>query len=375
MMKLLVNILIIFQFVFYGCSNDLLESDPNESQSEIPIITLNIKDNDLSDLIENRFTDYSAPAQIQYNNSMIPARVSSQGAGSRFYPKWSYKIECENGYTIENMNKFNLSAQVNDNTMIRTILASTIFKKAGFPVFSSRVIFLKINGENKGLYLLNERVDEEFFNRRTIKIYELIKTIIDATFSFSGGKNCEESFEKKIPDDNNYSNISTFINQLDKTDTSNIFSGLEKYLDIKGYISYHAVASVILHADGFENNFYFYKSIPSDPYRIIPWDFDRTFDPNYNIDTYGENEIIMKLLQNDSCKKMYKRELKVILNENFKEEILFPVIDSVFYKIKRFYSFDPYLKGSDGEINNRINILKTLIIERRNRLISIGNNW
>jgi spore coat protein H len=299
-----------------------------------------------------------------YNDQLLNGNIEGSGAGSRFFPNWSYSVITLNGL-IENENTFNLSAQVYDRSFTKTTLASYIFRQMGFPVFNSSEIFLILNNKNKGIYKLIERIDENFFLKRQLSVYELIKVRFEAKFSLIGQNNIYTNFDKEIPDDNNLSNLAEFFNALDTTSSENLLTQLGEFLDIKNYLRYHAVSTIIASVDGFTNNMYLYRSSSDSAYQIIPWDFDRSFDPLFQPIIYGDNEIMRKLKTNPQIDSMYRNELRYICNEVFTEENLFPIIDTIYTRIKQAYYLDPHLGLAGYNLDEDVAEIKQFVVNRR----------
>ena len=250
-------LILIASFLFLSCSEEKINSPVTET-GNLKVINITIKTEHYTELLENKLLEASVPAKFDFNNKTYRVQLSPQGAGSRFYPKFGLKVTCPDD-NIRGLREFILSAQVSDNTFIRTALSTYLYKQLDFPTFYSEVVFVRINNEDKGLFLLAEKVDEDYFTRRNEKVYELMKTVFDAKFTFDDKNNPEATFEKKIPDDKNYSNLSDFIYTLDRTDFKNNSEELEKHLDVTNYIKYHLITSVMNNTDGLANNFYFYK--------------------------------------------------------------------------------------------------------------------
>jgi spore coat protein H len=254
--------------------------------------------------------------------------------------------------------------------MLRTKLASYVYKEMGFEVFNSDFAFLKINSQNKGLYYIIERVEQNFFTRRNIPVYEVINTLFGARFTFKDGNNIYEFFEKEINDDENLYNFENFIHALDTVKQENIFNELRKLLDIDSYLKYHAASTIIAAKDGFRNNIIFYKRTPENPYETLPWDFDGSFNSTFTGIFYGDNELINKLLLNDSCQTLYRQYYAFCLENIFTESNLFPIIDETVKIIGSGYELDPYLGEAGYNLDIEVNKLKDFILERRQILIN-----
>jgi len=254
--------------------------------------------------------------------------------------------------------------------MMRTTLSTYLYKQFGFLDFYSEAVFVKINNEDKGFFLLIEKVEEDYFQKRNLPVAELMKTVFDAKFTYSDKNNPEATFEKKIPDDNNFSNLSELIYALDTVKIENIPSGIGKHLDIGHYIRYHALTSAMNNTDGLANNFYFYKKTGKSPYQIIPWDFDKSFNLKFTVGVCGDNHIIRKILQYPQYKEYYNSFLKIIGDSYLTESNLFHVIDSCYNVIKPFYKRDPYFQSETESLEERVSKLKQFIISQREMVLS-----
>jgi len=368
----LIFIILIIPIFFGGC--DINDNNPADDINSIYLFHTYIRQENLSELLSNKLIDFSIPVRIKVGDKDYNGMIEAQGSGSRYLPKWSYEFELDDD-EIMNLDNFNLSAQIGDPSMLRTMLASFAYKQMGFEVFDSDFAFLKINGENKGLYYVVERIEEDFFNRRNIPVFEVINTQFGASFTFNNNNNIYEYFEKEINDDDNLFYFGNLIHALDTVNQENIFTRLSEFLDIESYLKYHAVSTIIAATDGFRNNIIFYKRNPESPYETLPWDFDATFNTGFNYIFYGDNEIIIKLMENDSCFSIYKQYYTFFLENIFTEDLLFPLIDQSTQKIKEAYNLDPYLGGAGFDFSSEVNNLKNFISERRRLLISNLDNF
>jgi spore coat protein CotH len=360
----------IVAVMFSACE---LASDHNPlfSLSTLSRLDMVTESRDLANLYANRFTDLAIPVTLGYRNSLFSGRLEAAGAGSRFFPKFSFRVNLADR-PIEDLYEFNLSAQVCDRIMMHTILSVFLYEQAGFPVFRTRDVFVTMNGGNLGLYVMNERIEQAFFDARTMPVYELYKVEFGSRFSLREGNNVAETFDKEIPDDDNYGSLVEFIRALDTVRTDRIFEDFAGFLDIGQYLRYHAVSTIRTDPDSYTNNFFLYRSAPNAPFRVIPWDFDKTFFRDHDLGLYGENDIILKLLQNDSCALLYRNFMKDFLDDVFTEQRLFPMIDSLAILIREYHPLDPYLSQYDFSVE--INSTKSFITQRRNTLLGLLNN-
>lgn len=352
-----------------GCKTGTDVDPLTQNAGAVPVITAYIDEEDYLSLLENRFSNVNVPILFGYRDQKYNGSIEPQGAGTRMYARWSYRIHLTDGSSVEGLTDFNLGAQITDRSMLRTEVASALYRAEGFPVFSSNYALLSLNSHNEGLYLIIERIDSAFYRRRAIPLQELVKVGFGSHFSFNVPNYPPRNFSKEIPDDANLNNLSDLIHALDITPDDQVFTEISKYLNIPEYLRYHAMTSVIRAQDNFHNNFYLYKTFAGEPYHTQPWDFDLSFEADAKIAFYGENEIITKLLKNDSCFALYKAGLEHIVNDVFTEEKLYPLIDSLSSAISGAYSISPWHGGIGRTQSVEAEKLKSFIRERRDSLM------
>lgn len=369
---------ILLGFLSLSCQSFNEPEWKDDYTGQVIMLDAHLSDAELELLNENRFTDVSVPAKLSYyltggssQQKHTTALIEAQGAGSRYFPKWGYTITLPGKESIMGLNKFNLSIQAYDKSLMRTALASYLYERSGFNVFKSSHAFLKLNEKDRGLYVLTERIEEDFFSRRSLRAYELIKVVFGAKFSFGSKNHLSDNFEKKIPDDKNFNNLAEFINVLDTVRAENIMTEAGRYLDIPEYLRYHAITSMVNNVDGLTNNFYLVKYGNNEAYGILPWDFDKSFDPAGRLGLYGENDIVLKLFKDRRCFELYKSIVRDILLRDFTVENLFPVIDSLYLRLNKLYYRDPWLGMNGHSLEKEVNILKGFIANRRLELISL----
>lgn len=236
--------LFLILVVLIACDKDGL-FNPSDALKNIPKLEFYIDHEAYLNLLANRTQNFNIPANIFYNDQAFHGSIRPSGAGSRYFPKWTYRVKLNNEEFIENYNTFNLSAQVHDRTMLHTSLVSELYRQAGFYVFDNFHVFVKINNSDQGLYQFIEIIKEDFFKIRGIPVFELYKGGFESKFSFEGGYNPQFHFDKEIPDDDNFSNLYDLIYAVDTSNTNTLFSSLGKWLDLDNYIKYHALTTLI----------------------------------------------------------------------------------------------------------------------------------
>lgn len=341
----------------------ITDNNPVNNLLGLTVINLTAEEEDLILLFNNRHTDLAVPVKVTVDGKTYSGNLRAGGAGSRYYPKFSFRV-IMNNTPIKGVMDFSLSAQPYDKTYIKTALASYLYDAVGFPVFYSEPVFVTLNNENYGIYNFIERINEDFFIKRNLPLGELYKVQFDARFTFLKENRLEASFDKEFPDDGNYSSLAALISASDNTLPLDIPEIMGKYIYIENYLWYHVISTIRSDADSYTNNFYLYKRTVSDPFSFIPWDFDKTFTGNIGL--YGYNELIESLLRNDEVFSSYINKLRFVTDNIFTEENLFPIIDRLYNRLSEYYKYDPYLHNID--MMKETGIIKEFIINRRNKI-------
>ena len=360
------NRLIILVIIFLTACNLDAPLSPSEELQSLSVLDLIIEHDDYIDLINNRSINKEVPCKIKYEGEEYQGEIRASGAGSRYYFKWSYRVKLEEGYRIDGINEFNLSAQVEDPSMLHTTLTSKLYSAAGFIPFKAKHTFLRINNDDKGLYSFIEVIKEDFFDKNNLPVYELYKLGFSSSLSFDPPSYPQFTYSKQIPDDEHFYNLTQLIHAIDMSDTSNLRSTLDSHIDLHQYMRYHAITSISANVDAFTNNFYLYKRTSDAPFEVIPWDYDKSFWSQTEAAIVGDNALIRKIFQNNSLFNEYKIIMQEQLNELFTENVLFPVIDSTAAVIGDAYNLDNYLGRKRYNFRDELEHLKEFIIYRRN---------
>jgi spore coat protein H len=371
-LKKIFTLLVVF--ISVSC-DDIPVSNSADTLQNLPVMDLEFNGDDYLRLLDNKTSDLEVPVNIAFKGQNVTAVIRASGAGSRFSARWSYKVETGNGSSLENVTEFNLSSQIADPTMMYTTIASRLYRLAGFPIFNSEHLFLRINNRDQGLFLFIERVEEPFFLQRNIDVCELYKSNGNSKFTFTEINNPQFDFEKKIPDDNNYNNLIDLIHAVDTSSCGTIKQSLGSYLDINNYIRYHALTTLINNPDAFDNNFFIFKQTYNSSFEFLPWDFDRCFERTEDVGLYGKNAIIEKLLRSEATFNLYKSELRDQLDHIFTLDNIDPIIDSLASTIREGYDLDPYLGKGMYNFDEEIEKLSEFIDRRRVQIADDLDNF
>lgn len=356
-------VILLLLVLLVSCDNDIITS-PSENLTDIEVFNVYADPDALSHLRTNKVVNTEIPMNFVHAGHGYTGILRSSGSGSRYHARWGFKMVITDG-DVAGVKEFNLSSQVFDPSAMHTYLAVALYKSAGLITHNTFPVFLRINDEDEGLYPFVERIDTAFFNRRNISYHELYKLSFDTKFIFDEGYIPEYVVDKEIPDNDNYSSLYRFMEALDTVKTENIETGLNKWIDIENYLTYHALTSLLNNYDAFTNNFYLFRSTSKSPFQILPWDFDKCFTRSTNVGAVGDNDIIRVLFRSESVREKYKNIMVNLVQNYFNETYLFPLIDFYSSRIREAYHLDPFL-GKLGRYNfdYEITQLKAFISSR-----------
>lgn len=217
--------------------------------------------------------------------------------------RYSFKIEFdhyEQGKNYFGLDKLVLNNIIQDNTYMKDYLSYELMREAGVPSPLCSYAFLTINGEEWGLYLAVEAVEESFLKRNfSDENGNLYKP--DSS-EMAGGKGNGQNFKGENSGGNNavrllytddeissyseiFDNAKTDISDSDKKtlieSLKNILekNDIEKYVDTESVIRYFAVHNFVCNGDSYTgdmvHNYYLYED--DGKLSMLPWDYNLAF--------------------------------------------------------------------------------------------------
>lgn len=166
--------------------------------------TIDIVMDDWDELIENAMSEeyYAANAVIDgesYKNIGIRAKgnTSLSTVASLDSERYSFKIEFDqydSSITYHGLDKLSLNNLIQDSTMMKDYLTYTMMNEFGVAAPLCSFVYITVNGEDWGLYLAVEGVEESFLERNYGSDYgELYKP---DSMSFGGGRGNGKDFDR-----------------------------------------------------------------------------------------------------------------------------------------------------------------------------------
>lgn len=217
--------------------------------------------------------------------------------------RYSFKVEFDHydaSQSYYGLDKLSLNNLIQDSTMMKDYLTFTAMREFGVCSSLCSYVFLTVNGEDWGLYLALEGVEEAFLERNYGSDYgELYKP---DTLSLGGGRDGNQSFgsgkslgssdvKLQYIDDrlSSYSNIwDNAKTDITKNDQQRLVASLktlsegenvESVLDTEQLLRYFAVHNYVCNQDSYTgsmvHNYYLYEK--DGKLSMIPWDYNLAF--------------------------------------------------------------------------------------------------
>lgn len=339
------------------------------------------------EIIIPNIKEYNFDAKIEFKNEMLETNFRLKGDTDSHYDDWnklSLKFDLKDEYKFFGMEKFSIQ-----DPWERTFLNEWVFYELckELNLISPRYFFLNvfINGENKGIFNLEENFSKEMIEhnrRRESVIFKfseerdiLSKILYDAHFDNVDSEKILEIYEKKsilknesLKKDFEYANNNLnayFENQLKLEDVFDVDQWSKFFAIIDLTSGYHALKY---------GNLRLYFNPMSMLIEPIAYDAEinedllsgRTYLNNLDYDYWQVPFFVRDMLQNDKFYTKYITELRSLVEEDF-------LLD--FFKTKeKFITSQINILNSDFNYSFYNNEFIGKFLERNKAIRNILNN-
>jgi hypothetical protein len=258
----------------------------------------------------------------------VEVRLKGNVGGS-FRPlteKAAFKLKFKKADAFFGLRKMTLNNMVQDPSMIHETLAYSAFRAAGVPASRTGYAHLRLNGDDIGVYLDLENLDEiglarifGAFDKETQHLYEG-EGGHDVTPGGETGFEVDEGKEDNLKD---LEDLIEVVNgegdepwservaaKADLAEMTKMWA-VEKYIDHWDGYSGHAIP-------GFRPNNYYLYSDPSGRFQMLPWGTDQAWIPTIGVETPGREVtfdgeggvLFNKCLEDKACFRAYWEALR-----------------------------------------------------------------
>ncbi len=296
--------------------------------SAVPMVEWFMNDPDYTLITQNPLIDITRAGVLAYNGTVYDGTMFSiRGEGTQDNPKVSWKVVLPQDHTlqiaglVEPVDEFAMNADWSDSSHGRTTLAWDSYQTAG--VVNEQIMQLRVqkNSTFFGLYTYTDIFEGTWRSREGYSNKQFYKgghAGFDATKQL-----VEYRFEKKNPDDEDFTTLAAFLNGVDLTGAAQK-NNLLATANLPEMINYAVATAIVEHTDSSTKNFYLSQDPTTGRWSVIPWDLDHTFGHkccgvNSNFATPAEpgdqaSELMAAILAVPEWKQMYFRRLRTVLN-------------------------------------------------------------
>jgi spore coat protein CotH len=267
------------------------------NDSIIPRVDILMDPDSLAVMYDDLYTDHEYPATFIFNNGTATDTLENtgiriRGNTSQTSQKKSFKIDFNEfvpGRKFYGLEKLHLNGEHNDPCITRSRLYWDILESMNVPGSRANHVDLFINGIFFGLYVNVEVVDENFLYSRFGNNYgNLYKCLYPADLHFINSNpesyklivNDRRVYELETnQDDDDYSDLSTFISMLHFTADTDFVNELEKQFNVNSFLRAYALDVASGNWDDYAyniNNYYLYYNPEKGKFEYIVYDTDNT---------------------------------------------------------------------------------------------------
>ncbi|WP_241745260.1 CotH kinase family protein [Lysinibacillus sphaericus] len=288
-------LLLLFVVIYAVLSNVGIETKNTEfsyenivfNKNKVTTVDIEIAEEDWADMLENAADEELKQADITVNGKKIEnvairtkGNLTLRSVINSDSDRYSLKIDFDyydDTQSLFGLKKLNLNNNYSDSTLMREYISYELMEQMGLPTPAHSYMYVTVNGEERGLFLGVEAVDETFlannygsnngFLFKPDGIGSDLKYISEDILDYTGIglKTNEDNIEQ-----------SKFVEMLDAINNG---GDIEKYLDVDEMLCYFAVNTALVNLDSYQgnmkHNYYLYEQ--NGKFSIIPWDYNMSF--------------------------------------------------------------------------------------------------
>ncbi|MGE8035801.1 CotH kinase family protein [Lysinibacillus sp. NPDC093692] len=257
------------------------------NKNKVTTVDIEIAEEDWADMLENAAAEELKKANITVNGKKIEnvairtkGNLSLRSVVASDSDRYSLKIDFDyydDTQSLYGLKKINLNNNYSDSTLMREYISYELMEQMGLPTPAHSYMNVTVNGEERGLFLGVEAVDETFlannygsndgFLFKPDGTGSDLKYISDniADYTGIGLKTNEGNIDQ-----------SKFIEMIEAINNGD---NIEKYIDVDEMLRYFAVNTALVNLDSYQgnmkHNYYLYEN--GGVFSIIPWDYNMSF--------------------------------------------------------------------------------------------------
>lgn len=380
--------------------------------STVHEIHLNFTQPSYWDTLEDGYTnDYYTVCQVVLNGRVmddVGAKFKGNSSYNNPSDKKSFKIdfnEFDTTVSYDGIKKINLNNCFKDPTFMREKLALDFCRRQGILAPRCTYVRVFINSSYWGLYTLVEEVNAKFLTQRfNNNDGNLFKGDPSGDLRWLGSSPSlyYNKYELDRTQTNDWSDLVHAIDVINNTPSANFQDSLPTVFDTWSVLKAAAFSNIFSNLDSYTgsgHNYYIYHDEDADIFRWIVWDVNEAFgnfQMNMNANTIQTipynylnqpaNRPLLNYMFNNSVHHQdYINALCVMLSNDFSNDFIDPMIDSIANVIRPYVYADTHKFYTNQNFEDNITMaitlpgpnggitmpgLKSFITARRNALMN-----
>lgn len=255
------------------------------NESTVTSVNIEISESDWQNLLENPMNETYYLANITIGNTTVnnvgirtKGNSSLSSVASSDSDRYSFKIDFsyyDSSQSLYGLTKLNLNNQMSDSSSMREFLSYELMEEMGVATPAHSYMYISINGEEFGLYLGVEQINETFlsnnFDDGSGDLYKPDSTSLEWT-----SDSIDDYTNLYLKTNEDSSDQSAMISLLDVINNG---GDLESVMDVDQVIRYFAANTALVSMDSYQgstrHNYYLYEQ--DGLFSIIPWDYNMSF--------------------------------------------------------------------------------------------------
>ncbi len=307
------------------------------SASALPLVDVQIDPFNLEVLNNNPSLDDLHPLSVLFDGSvLVPGEGRYRGNVARSLPKKSWKLKLSGLY--DDRDNFNMNAEYIDRSLLRERLAYELLARSGALTPKARFVHLSVNDDWHGVYLDVENVNTHFLDRLGLESGQAtMYKAGDNLGTLANPQMYMDRYEKELGDPLDYSDLITFIEELNTTPSDQMFNWLAAHIDFPSFFSFYSAEVILQNNDIGFKNFYLHHDLTTDKWTVIPWDVDLTFGYIWPFDETwvhnssafigSVNKLFLKVLTVPMWKQLHYDQMREIMAHTFNTTVMNGMVD------------------------------------------------
>lgn len=291
----MVILLLLFVVIYAVLPNVGIETKNSEfsyenivfNKNKVTTVDIEIAEEDWADMLENASAEELKQADITVNGKKVEnvairtkGNLSLRSVVNSDSDRYSLKIDFdyyEDTQSLYGLKKLNLNNNYSDSTLMREYISYELMEKMGLPTPAHSYMYVTVNGEERGLFLGVEAVDETFlannYGSNDVFLFKPDGTGSDLKYI---SDDIEDYTGIGLKTNEGNINQSKLVEMLDAINNG---GDIEKYIDVDEMLRYFAVNTALVNLDSYQgnmkHNYYLYEQ--NGVFSIIPWDYNMSF--------------------------------------------------------------------------------------------------